>query len=704
MNNLKSLVITTLMISTILVGCNEDEPEIKITSFSFDTASVEVIEGTTVDLNDHLTIEGEDASKAEVIFSSNNEEVVSVDGVILSAVSLGEAVITATETNTDMSATIDVTVIANAVTGVSLDKESLNLKIGDTEQLTATPTPENATNKELSWSVEFPAGGKSEETVPTDIATVSDAGLVTAISPGEVIVVVTTKDGGFTASTNVAITGISVTGISLDAETADLEIGGNIQLTATIAPSDATEQGITWSVSFPSSSKVNEVTPTDIATVSDAGLVTAVSIGTAVVTATTKDGAFTASTTVTVSGISVTGISLDSETAELKVGSSVQLMATIAPANATEQGVTWSVDFPSLGKINEAVPTDVATVSESGLVTAISAGTVVVTATSNEGSFTASATISVTNIAVTSVAVSPDPIEVNVNESVQLTATIVPENATVKAVTWNVALVQAAGRTSVAAPSVDTYLEITQDGLLKAKQRCDGCTFTATATATDNQVAGVVDVAIKYIPVTSIKLSPSSLFSIHKGLTYQMQYTIEPSNATDPTLSWKIVHSGGADLCGQSSIDYDSYATVDANGLISAINPYFDDCDYNLVVEASSSDLSSPVGVEFDVTVPVTSLTINTAAGGPVTGSIDMPDCSSYQLGVTVSPGNASDKTVTWSSDNTDILTVDSTGKLSLNYSSITVPTNATVKVTVKANDGSGVSDVVDVVVTYNGC
>lgn len=703
MNNLKLLIATTLVISTVLISCNEDDPEIKITNFTFNTASVEVNEGTTVNLNDYLTIEGEDANKAEVSFTSDNDEIVAVDGFTLSAVGIGETVLTATEANTSQSATLEVTVITNPVTGVSFDKESIELIIGGTEQLTAIIAPENATEKEVSWSVEFPPGGKNSEAAPTDIATVSDAGLVTAVAPGEVNVIVTTKDGGFTASTKVTVSGISVTGISLDAETTDIEMGSTVQLTATIAPADATEQGIIWSVDFPSSNKVGEAAPTDIATVSETGLVTAVSIGTVVVTATTKDGALTASTTVTVSGIPVTGVSLDTKSAVLKVGSNVQLAAIIAPSNATEQGVTWSVDFPSASKTSQASPTDIATVSETGLVTAISAGTVVVTSTTKDGAFAASATISVTNIAVTSIAVSPNPIEVNVNESVQLSATVSPENATVKTITWSVALVEAAGRTSVAAPSVDTYLEITEDGLLKAKQRCDGCAFTATASATESGVDEVVDVTIKYIPVTGITLDPSSLFSIHKGQNYQMMYTVEPSNATDPTLSWKIAHSGGADLCGQSSIDYDSYATVDANGLITANDPYFDDCDYNLVVEASSSDLASPVGVEFDVTIPVTSLTINTAAGGPVTGSIDMPDCSSYQLGVTVDPSNATDKTVKWSSDNTDILTVDSSGKLSLK-AGLTVPTNATVKVTVKANDGSGASDEVDVVVTFNGC
>ncbi|MEO9803816.1 MAG: Ig-like domain-containing protein [Reichenbachiella sp.] len=266
MKKLNSILLSALIIFSLLTSCTEDEPQIKITSFSFDAASVEVIEGTSVNLNDHLTIEGEDASKAEVSFTSDNEEVVTVDGVTLTAVGVGNATIEAIETNTNKSATIAVTVIAAniAVTGVSLNEESVALQIGQTFQLAATIAPEDATEKELIWSVEFPSEGKSNETVPSDIATVSEEGLVTAVSPGEVNVVVKTKDGDFTASTSVVISGIPVTGVTLNQNEANLEVGETVQLTATIAPENATEKGVTWSVAFPSASKNNEVAPTDI--------------------------------------------------------------------------------------------------------------------------------------------------------------------------------------------------------------------------------------------------------------------------------------------------------------------------------------------------------------------------------------------------------------------------------------------------------
>ncbi|MEO9968061.1 MAG: Ig-like domain-containing protein [Reichenbachiella sp.] len=616
MNKFKSLTIIALMISTFFVGCNEDDPEIKITSFSFDAASVEVVEGTTVNLEDYIVVEGEDADQANIVFSSDNDEVVSVDGTTLSAVGVGEATVEATETNTNKTATIEVTVIADniAVTAVSLDTESIDLEIGGTQQLTASITPEDATNKNLTWSVEFPSEGKKSEDDPTAIATVSEEGLVTAVSPGEVVVNVTSEDGEFSASADVIVSGIMVTGITLDQETAGIEIGETLQLTATVSPTDATDESITWSVAFPSE-----------------------------------------------------------------------------------------------GKSNESSPEDIATVDEDGLVTGVSAGEVVITAETNDGSFTASLDLTVSNVIVTAISISPDPVEVEVNESVQLTATIEPENATDQIVTWSVDMTEeSAERVSVASPTVDDYLEISEDGLLTAKQRCDDCSFTATATSNDNGAESTVDVTITYIPVTSIVLSPKSTFEIFEGGTQQMEYTISPSDATDQTVTWEVVKVDNGQ-CGDpagrilaAAPTIDDYATIDNEGLLSAHMEYNGECDM-LAVYAYVEDLNDPAVSEFEIRTKVTGLAILDNDFQDAGSSIDMPDCSTYQLSVSVTPEGASDQSVTWTSDNTDVLTVDSTGKLSLK-GSLPTPTNTTVKVTVTANDGSGVTDVINVVISYNGC
>ena len=116
---------------------------------------------------------------------------------------------------------------------------------------------------------------------------------------------------------------VSVTGVSLDSAAKALTVGGTATLTATITPANATDQNVTWSSS-----------DTGVATVDSTGKVTAVSTGTATITATTEDGGKTASCTVTVSAatVSVTGVSLDLAAKALTVGDTATLTATITPA------------------------------------------------------------------------------------------------------------------------------------------------------------------------------------------------------------------------------------------------------------------------------------------------------------------------------------------------------------------------------------
>src|SRR3990172_6443661 len=163
-------------------------------------------------------------------------------------------------------------------------------------------------------------------------------------------------------------TAVSVTGVSLNKPGTSILVGNNDQLVAAIEPAYATNQNMTWWTS-----------DENIATVSS-GLVTAVAAGSADITVETEDGGFVATCTVTVSPvvIPVTGVSLNKSTTTIDVGSTEQLIATITPANATNQSVTWS-----------SSDTSIATVSSSGLVTAKSAGkSAIITVTTVDGSFT----------------------------------------------------------------------------------------------------------------------------------------------------------------------------------------------------------------------------------------------------------------------------------------------------------------------------
>lgn len=162
---------------------------------------------------------------------------------------------------------------------------------------------------------------------------------------------------------------VPATGITLNHSTLSLAVGGSVALTATLTPENATD-AVVWS----SNNK-------EIAEVSNNGTVTAKALGTATITATV--GSYTATCEVTVA-VPVTGVSLDKETMSLTAGSTGTLVATITPANATNQNLTWTSD-------NE----EVATVSD-GVVSAVAAGTANITVTTDDGGKTATCVVTVT--------------------------------------------------------------------------------------------------------------------------------------------------------------------------------------------------------------------------------------------------------------------------------------------------------------------
>ena len=153
---------------------------------------------------------------------------------------------------------------------------------------------------------------------------------------------------------------VPVTGITLDQTSVTLTPGGKVTLKAAVKPENATNQTILWSSNQES-----------VATVSNTGEITAVAEGTAAITAQTEDGKWPAICTVTVEKDYVTGVTITPAGPEsLPVGTSRQLSAAVTYAHNTgAQGVTWSSTDPT-----------VATVSSTGLVTAVKEGTAAITA------------------------------------------------------------------------------------------------------------------------------------------------------------------------------------------------------------------------------------------------------------------------------------------------------------------------------------
>ena len=275
----------------VTVDTTKPSVPVEVTKVSIDNSILNMFTiGQTEQL--HAIISPSNATNQKVTWKTDNEKVAAVDNTgKVTAIANGTAVITVTTEDGKKTATCKVVVdtknrpVNVPVTGVSFDRAEIVLyQIPATEYIKANVTPNNATNKKITWSSSNPA-----------VAVVNSAGEVTSVSNGTAVITATTEDGQKTATCTVKVDNtnppseIKVTGLVLDKTEVSLtRSGAKETLTATIYPTNATNQKVKW-----------HSDKTSIATVNN-GVVTAVRTGTATITATTEDGKFVASCTVTV--------------------------------------------------------------------------------------------------------------------------------------------------------------------------------------------------------------------------------------------------------------------------------------------------------------------------------------------------------------------------------------------------------------------
>lgn len=318
------------------------------TGITLNKTETTITKGQTETLT--ATVAPDDADDKTVTWTSSDEAVATVDeNGTVTAVKGGTATITASTVN-DKKAACTVTVYA-PVTGLGItDPESSRLATGKTLQLATAISPEDATDKSVTW--------KSSDDAK---ATVSADGLVTAVAPGEVTITATSADNEG-ASDSVTLTiYVAVTGVTLDKEETVFMTAGDsdVTLVAIVAPENATDKSVTWKSS-------ND----EVVTVEN-GALTAVAAGDATVTVTTTDGGFTAEVDVHVYA-QIDDIQITGTANQIFVGETTQLTASVMPAEA-DQTVTW-----------ESSDATIATV-ENGLVTAIKQGDVTITAKAADG-------------------------------------------------------------------------------------------------------------------------------------------------------------------------------------------------------------------------------------------------------------------------------------------------------------------------------
>ena len=334
--------------------------------------------GTTVAVGSTLTLiasprdQNGNAIAATVTWSSSPTTIAAVSSSgVVTGVAPGTAIITSTAGTVTANTTITVTAVP-VLTSIAISGGS-TLVAGTTLQLTATPKDQNgaAFATTVAWSSNVGA-----------VASVNSAGLITGVTAGTAII--TASSGSVTATLTVTVAAPVLTSITIGGS-ASVVVGQTIQLTA--SPKDQAGNAFTAAVTWSSS-------PTSIATVNAAGLVTGVAVGTAVITV--ASGTVTATKTITVTAVppALTTIAISGGTSVV-AASTLQLIASPLDqnGNAIAATITWS-----------SGATGFATVSSTGVVTGVAAGSAVITAAS--GNVSATVTITVAAQVLTSITVS----------------------------------------------------------------------------------------------------------------------------------------------------------------------------------------------------------------------------------------------------------------------------------------------------------
>ncbi|WP_395022717.1 Ig-like domain-containing protein [Robinsoniella sp. RHS] len=435
---------------------------IPVSSITVSPKDATVKTGASVTLTGE--IQPENASNQNMIWTSDNEGVATVAGGVVTGVAEGTATITVTSAENDTIRDTATITVENGepeiveVESVSVEPAELSLIEEGTKKLTHTITPSNATNQNVSWSSDNEA-----------VATVSQAGVVTAIKEGTANITVTTESNNKTAICKVTVSrkDIAVTGVTLLPEALQMKLKETATLTAAVQPANATNQNVSWTSN-------NEA----VATV-DGGIVTAVADGKATITVTTEEGGFTATCEVTVKSepepeiIKVTGVTLDKQAINIEVGKTAVIKESVQPENATNKNVTWDSNNKTVASVDK------------GKITALKEGIAEIIVTTADGNKTATCTVNVIpkQIPVESIKINPSSAAMQTGTKATLRVGYTPENATNKAVVW--------------ATDNEAVASVSNEGVVTAKA---AGTANITATTVDGQKSSSCTVIVTEAP------------------------------------------------------------------------------------------------------------------------------------------------------------------------------------------------------------
>lgn len=543
-------------------------------SITLSQTSATVSTGKTLTLT--ATILPADAEQTKTWTSSHPVVATVSDKGVVTAIAKGSAVITVKTAN-GLTASCEM-IVCPLPESVTLSKSEILLEIGETETLTATVLPVDVLNKNVTWS-------SSNEAV----ARITADGTVTAIAKG-VATITATASNGVKGTCTIYVASVSPKSITVEPESLTLTRGEKGMLTATVWPAEAADYTLTW-----------ESSDRSVATVARTGQVNAIAPGEAVITITTSNGvSATVPVTVKDREYPVAGITFNTYRTTVVEGESFDIVATVLPANATDKTLTWTSSDETVAVV------------ENGHVTTVAPGSVVITATAVTGvKAECQVTVTAKEIPVIypeSVTLSQTALTVAYGDHITLEATVNPDDATDKSVTWasnNESVLRAEGAEGefVAVGGGDAVITVTT-----VNGRTAACSVHVNRGA------------------DALTLDAETL-ALVKGETESLHVTVAPEDANDYTLTW--------------TSDNEEVATVSADGLVTAVGG-----GETEIRVSASEDVYATATVT--VTVPAESIVLD-----PV--QIVAVEEETVTVTATVLPVDATDKSIYWVVDNTNV-------------------------------------------------
>lgn len=476
------------------------------------------------------------------------------------------------------------------VTDIQLTKNEVNCSMSlGTYQLSYTITPEgDGVNTAVTWESSNPS-----------VATVDENGLVTFIAPGKATIICQTVDTGANGlnliDTCEFYINQPVTQVTLDYNEHTMKIGDTFRLTALVSPEDATNKTVIWSSSDPSVARVDET-----------GNITAVGSGSATIICQSEDSGVFDYCNVSVYQ-PVTGITINTHEMTVRKGTIFWLNAAVAPEDAWNKTVVWSSSDESI-----------ATVDQTGMVTAVAPGECVITATSADSAVVDRCTVVVTE-PVDGISLNYEEATIYTGEKLVIIPTITPIDADNKAVTY-----------LSSDPSVAT---VDDSGIVTGVS--GGSTIILVTTVERGLVASCKVTVYEF--VTSVEIQDKQPY-INKGVTRRHKVIVKPDTATNTGVAWS---SNRPDI-----VSVDDKGNITANGYGTA------------VITATAAD-GSGVYDTYTVTSvkPVEKITVSPT-------SVTLLEGQSADINVTVTPSDATFNEVEWTCSDTTIATVDFNGTI----------------------------------------